>query len=118
MDIDRYQTSLLNEKKSKKYLKSLIKLMEKEKPHLDPNMTLQKLSKRIGISKEELSRIINQELFINFNQFLNKYRIKEAKEKLKDTKENQYVILKIAYDVGFNSKSAFNTAFKKNTGHP
>lgn len=116
MDINRYQTSLLNEKKSKKYLKSLIKLMEKEKPHLDPNMTLQKLSKRIGISKEELSRIINQELFINFNQFLNKYRTKEAKEKLKDTKENQYVILKIAYDVGFNSKSAFNTAFKKNTG--
>ena len=53
---------------------------------------------------------------MNFNQFLNKYRIEEAKKRLKDPEENQFVVLKIAYDVGFNSKSTFNTAFKKFTG--
>jgi len=112
----RYRTHFFERKKTKKYIQQLHTIMEEEKPYRDPNMSISKLAKRLGVSKEHISQIINQKFYMNFNQYLNKYRIEEAKERLKDPKENQYVVLKIAHDVGFNSKSTFNTAFKKFTG--
>lgn len=116
IDKDKYKTYTLPKKKTRKYLNELLQYMEEEQPYLDPELTLPKLAYLLGISKEELSQLINKELFLNFNAFLNQYRIDEAKRKLKDPKENQFVILKIAHDVGFNSKSSFNAVFKKITG--
>lgn len=115
-DDARYKTHVLTPKLVKKYMLELLTVMKEEKPYLDPNMTVTKLAKRLGVSKEHISQTINQSFYMNFNQFLNKYRIEEAKERLKDPKESQYVVFKIALDVGFNSKSTFNTAFKKFTG--
>jgi len=115
-DDSRYKTHVLTPKTVKKYMLELLTVMKEEKPYLDPNMTVTKLAKRLGVSKEHISQTINQCFYMNFNQFLNKYRIEEAKERLKDPKESQYVVFKIALDVGFNSKSTFNTAFKKFTG--
>jgi ligand-binding sensor domain-containing protein/AraC-like DNA-binding protein len=115
-DDARYKTHVLTPKTVKKYMVELLTVMKEEKPYLDPNMTVTKLAKRLGVSKEHISQTINQCFYMNFNQFLNKYRIEEAKERLKDPKESQYVVFKIALDVGFNSKSTFNTAFKKFTG--
>jgi ligand-binding sensor domain-containing protein/AraC-like DNA-binding protein len=115
-DDSRYKTHVLTPKRVKKYMLRLLTVMKEEKPYLDPNMTVTKLAKRLGVSKEHISQTINQCFYMNFNQFLNKYRIEEAKERLKDPKESQYVVFKIALDVGFNSKSTFNTAFKKFTG--
>jgi AraC-like DNA-binding protein len=115
-DDARYKTHVMTPKLLKKYMLQLLTVMKEEKPYLDPNMTVTKLAKRLGVSKEHISQIINQCFYMNFNQFLNKYRIEEAKERLKDPKESQYVVFKIALDVGFNSKSTFNTAFKKFTG--
>ncbi len=112
----RYKTHMLTPKIVKKYMLELLTVMKEEKPYLDPNMTVTKLAKRLGVSKEHISQTVNQCFYMNFNQFLNKYRIEEAKERLKDPKESQYVVFKIALDVGFNSKSTFNTAFKKFTG--
>lgn len=112
---ERYKTSTLTDKKSKEMLRQLLELMEKEKLYLDPYMTLQKMAGKLNITKEEISQVINREMYMNFNNFLNKYRVNEAKIKLRDPKENRYVILKVAYDVGFNSKSSFNSAFKKFT---
>ncbi|MCK4763315.1 MAG: AraC family transcriptional regulator [Candidatus Aminicenantes bacterium] len=67
----------------------------------------------LGISEKHLSQILNEKLHQNFNKFINKYRVEEAKRKILDPKEKDFVLLKIAFDVGFNSKSAFNAAFKK-----
>ena len=74
------------------------------------------IRKRFSDRTNESSFRYRKHLILTCNQFLNKYRIKEAKERLKDPKESQYVVFKIALDVGFNSKSTFNTAFKKFTG--
>lgn len=94
----------------------LLRLMEEEKPYLDPDMSVIKMAKKMEVSKEHISQVVNRHFYMNFNQFLNKYRIEEAKKRLRDPAENRFVVLKIAYDVGFNSKSTFNTAFKKLTG--
>lgn len=113
---EKYKTFKLANRESKKYLKLIVELMEKEKPYLDPDISLARLAEKLDISKEVLSQVINRELYLNFNAFLNRYRVEEAKKRLRDPKENQFVVLKIAYDVGFNSKSSFNAVFKKMTG--
>jgi len=115
-DDARYKTSAMDHDKIKKYMLQILTLMEKEKLYLDPEMSVLKMGQRLGIPKEYISQVINQKFYMNFNQFLNKYRVEEAKIRLKDPKENQFVVLKIGFDVGFNSKSAFNGAFKKFTG--
>lgn len=112
----RYKTSALDTKRVKNLMNQLLEIMDKEKPYMDPEMSVTKLAKTMGIPKEHISQIINQRFYINFNQFLNKYRVEEAKVRLLDPKESQFVVLKIAHDVGFNSKSTFNSAFKRFTG--
>jgi AraC-like DNA-binding protein len=114
--IIKYKSSSLTPRQSRHYLDKLLHIMNEEKPYLDAGLSLQKLAQRLGITKEDLSQVINEQLNKNFKNFLNEYRIQEAKEKLLDPKENQFVLLKIAYDVGFNSKSVFNASFKKFTG--
>jgi len=113
---EKYKGSSLTPQKSKTHLNQLLAIMKDEKPYLDPEMSLQQLAMRIGITKEDLSQVINEQLNKNFKNFLNDYRIEEAKRKLENPRENQYVLLKIAFDVGFNSKSSFNAIFKKSTG--
>jgi ligand-binding sensor domain-containing protein/AraC-like DNA-binding protein len=113
---EKYKSSTLGAHKSKKLLHQLLKIMTEEKPFLDPELSLQKLAARMEITKEDLSQIINEQLDRNFKNFINEYRVEEAKNKLLDPKENQFVLMKIAFDVGFNSKSVFNASFKKFTG--
>lgn len=115
-DEEKYKSSTLSYHKSKTYLSQLLKIMAEEKPYLDPELSLQTLAKQMGITKEALSQVINEQLDRNFKNFINEYRIEEAKKRLLDPKENQFVLMKIALDVGFNSKSVFNASFKKFTG--
>jgi ligand-binding sensor domain-containing protein/AraC-like DNA-binding protein len=115
-DEEKYKSSTLSFHKSKTYLNQLLKIMAEEKPYLDPELSLQTLAKRMEITKEALSQVINEQLDRNFKNFINEYRIEEAKKKLLDPKEDQFVLMKIALDVGFNSKSVFNASFKKFTG--
>jgi AraC-like DNA-binding protein len=115
-DDARYKTSGMPPDRFKKYAQELLTVMEEEKPYLDPEMSVSKMANRLGIPKENISQLINQRFYMNFNQFLNKYRVEEAKRRLLDPKESQFVVLKIAHDVGFNSKSTFNSAFKKFAG--
>ncbi len=89
--------------------------MHQEKPHLHPNLTLEQLSRKLGAPSREVSRAINQGFGCNFFEFVSRYRIDEAKSRLADA-ANQANILQTMYDSGFNSKSVFNTAFKKETG--
>ena len=90
--------------------------MEVQEPYLDPSLSLYELAKGLELSSLELSVFLNKQLGKNFFDFINEYRINKAKEMLEDPGKNKFTILEILYDVGFNSKSSFNTAFKKNTG--
>lgn len=86
-----------------------------EKPYLNPSLTIRDLAELIKMNSRELSVLINQHLNQHFFDFVNEYRIEEAKEILKNPKEKELTVLEILYQVGFNSKSSFNTAFKKHT---
>ncbi len=90
--------------------------MIKEEPFLDASLTVKSLSEKIDIQHRELSILINQELGQHFFDFINKYRIEKAMSILKDPSKKKHTVLEILYEVGFNSKSSFNTAFKKHTG--
>ncbi|TGD58117.1 helix-turn-helix domain-containing protein [Flavobacterium humi] len=89
--------------------------MVEEQPYLDPSLTIQELANRIEMPVRELSVLINHHMDQHFFDFVNEFRILKAMEILKDQSKSQLTILEILYEVGFNSKSSFNTSFKKYT---
>lgn len=111
------ETLPISEKEYQEDLEKLKKYMAEEKPFLNPSLTIQEVSAAIGIPVRNLSVLINHKLEQHFYDFVNSYRIEHAMEILKDSTKNKVTILEILYDVGFNSKSSFNTAFKKHTGN-
>jgi len=74
------------------------------------------VSQSLGVSRNHLTQIINAKLKKNFYTFVNEYRVMEIKARIKDPKNEQLTLLALAYDSGFNSKSAFNMIFKNATG--
>jgi AraC-like DNA-binding protein len=111
----KYEKSNLTNSLSEEYLEKLLCYMDTEKPYLQSNLTLQKLALAIGITPHHLSQIINEKLKQNFFDFVNQYRVKEAQKMLVHPQGQLLTILAISEEVGFNSKTAFNTAFKKVT---
>jgi len=113
-DTTKYQTSSLSPELSKGLLDELQDLMLKQRPYLDSQLSLPYLAQELKVSINYLSQVINEQLDQNFFDFVNGYRIEEAKKRLMndERKEN---ILTIATESGFNSKSSFYTAFKKHT---
>jgi len=89
--------------------------MEKYKPYTNPKLTLVDLSSRLKMQPHLLSKIINAGFGKNFFDFINTYRIEEFKRRVEDPHYKNYTLLGIAFDVGFNSKTAFNRSFKKIT---
>jgi AraC-like DNA-binding protein len=98
------------------YKERLLKLMEKEKPYSDSDITLPKLGKMILLNTYQTSYLINTCFSENFYTFINRYRVEECKRMLESNQYNHLSILGIGYEAGFNSKTAFNTTFKKITG--
>lgn len=107
----------INEKEHNAELLKLQQYMLKEKPFLSSSLTIQDISAAIEIPVRELSLLINHTLEQHFYDFVNTYRVESAMDILKDGSKSKLTILEILYDVGFNSKSSFNTAFKKHTGY-
>ena len=85
-----------------------------EKQFLDATLSLEKTAKVLELSKGHLSKIINTEMQMSFKDYLNELRVEEAKVYLKDSEFSKYTLLAIGLEAGFNSKSAFNSSFKKN----
>lgn len=112
----KYARSGLSEETAKAYLSELVSLMEEEKPYQDSDLTLAQLGAKLGITPHNLSQVFNSQLGQNFFDFINKYRIDAVKEAFADPAKRNLKILAIAFDAGFNSKTAFNTIFKKITG--
>ncbi|WP_417861521.1 helix-turn-helix domain-containing protein [Winogradskyella sediminis] len=108
-------TNIQKNETENEYLNKLTLLMTEEKPYLDFELTLQKLAIQVDIPERELSLLINHHLNKHFFDFINEYRINDAKILLKDPTKKELTVLEILYEVGFNSKSSFYTAFKKAT---
>jgi AraC-like DNA-binding protein len=89
--------------------------MKEKEPFLDPSLTIQELSNQIDIPVRDLSVLINHHMDQHFFDFVNEYRIQKAMNILKDPLKRDLTVLEILYEVGFNSKSSFNTSFKKYT---
>ncbi|WP_020568121.1 helix-turn-helix domain-containing protein [Neolewinella persica] len=90
--------------------------METKRPYLNPTLTVRELANQLSWPDRELSLLINQDLNCHFFDFINDYRIKEAKRMLLAPENRKMTVLEILYAVGFNSKSSFNVAFKNRTG--
>lgn len=115
---ERYTEQLaVNKKEYSEEILKLKKYMIEEKPYLNPSLTIQDISKDMEIPVRDLSILINHKLGQHFYDFVNAYRIADAMDILKDVTKSRVTVLEILYQVGFNSKSSFNTAFRKHTGN-
>ncbi|MGE8290072.1 MAG: helix-turn-helix domain-containing protein [Sphingobacterium sp.] len=108
--------SMMDEVEQNEEILKLRRYMVEKKPFLNPSLTIQDVSNDIEIPIRDLSLLINHQIGQHFYDFVNSYRIENAMDILKDDTKNKVTILEILYEVGFNSKSSFNTAFKKHTG--
>jgi len=108
----KYKKALLSTAEREKYLENIQLFMKEQKPYRDPNFSLQMLSENVGLSPNYVSQILNSVVNKSFYEFVNHYRIQDSIHLLSGHK----TVLEILYEVGFTSKSAFNSAFKKYTG--
>jgi len=113
---ERYSGSQLSEERLIEIQTQLEQLMEEEKPYLNGELSIQNLANRLNTSRQYLTQVINERMNCNYNDYINTFRIKEFKNLIQDPKNKNFTILSIAFDSGFNSKTSFNTIFKKHTG--
>jgi AraC-like DNA-binding protein len=109
------KSPLLNEQKEL-LMQKLMKCINEDKIYLTPSITVQDVAEKLNSQPRQVSQVINELSGQNFIDFINTYRIEEAKKMLANPKFKKYSIIGILYEAGFNSKTAFNTAFKKQTG--
>ena len=110
--IAKYKNNKLTQPDKLGYLEKLNSWMEAQKPYLNPDITLESLANDISVNPRILSQIINETFKKNFKSYILEYRIRESMKILADEKQSNLTILEVLYQVGFNSKSAFNNQFK------
>jgi AraC-like DNA-binding protein len=109
-DISQVIDPLLEEKKAQ-----IQQLMEIDRWYENPTLSLADIAKHMESNPSQVSRLINQGFSLNFNDFVNGFRVRAFQEKIKAGEHKKQTLLGIAYDCGFNSKATFNRAFKKCT---
>ncbi|NMC37605.1 MAG: helix-turn-helix transcriptional regulator [Bacteroidales bacterium] len=113
---ERYIKSGLKENEADRYLQKLLNYMENKKPYLDGNLSILDLANQTGISRHHITQVLNEKYKRNFFTFINEYRVREVIRRFEDPRYNNFTILAIAFDSGFNSKTTFNSIFKSQTG--
>jgi AraC-like DNA-binding protein len=114
---DKYMRSKLSGEEKEVILEKFCLYLKSEtKPFLNPRMALQEVSSLLEVSANNLSQVINEKTGFNFNDYINTFRVEEAKNILTSPEYQKLTIEAIAEKAGFNSKSPFYTAFKKHTG--
>lgn len=113
---NKYQHSSLTNSAASSLLKKLLHHMQTRQPYLENEFRLTDLAEQLGASTHHLSQVINENLNKNFSDFVNTYRVEEAKRLLADPQAKSRYIIDIAYASGFNNKTTFNKAFKEQTG--
>jgi AraC-like DNA-binding protein len=98
----------------KQLLNKMENIMREEKIYLNPTLSVYDLADAIKVSRHQISSLLNNDLSLNFYQYVNKYRLEEFCKRIEDDADNRFNIIEHAYDSGFNSKSSFNSLFKTN----
>ncbi|MDO4164740.1 MAG: helix-turn-helix domain-containing protein [Bacteroides sp.] len=111
----RYTKSGLKKEQAQAYAKQLTAYMEVEKVWKDPELSIVKLSAQTGIPRPYITETLNEYMKKNFSTFINEYRVEYAKQLISSKEHINWSFLAIAYESGFNSKTAFNVFFKKYT---
>jgi AraC-like DNA-binding protein len=107
---------ILSEERLSLLKAGLLKKLETDKPYLDPELNLLGLARQMQLNLHEMSELVNEGFGENFAQLIKRYRVEESKRLLLSEKFAHLNMVGIAYEAGFNSKTAFNTAFKSITG--
>lgn len=113
---NKSKKALLDKKATSEYKRHLLSYIEEEAPYLNPDLSLRSMAEYLGLHPNQLSWLINECLGKNFNEFINHYRVEAFKRLAKDPANAHITVLGLAYESGFNSKTVFNTYFKKETG--
>ncbi len=112
----KYAKSGLRDDQMREYKQRLEMIMIGERAYLEPNLTLPVLAERVGCSVNHLSQVINAGFGVSFFDYLNGHRVRHAQAMLEELHDRTQAVLNIAFNVGFNSNSAFYSAFKKHVG--
>lgn len=112
---EKYKGANIDPRFAEECIKKLRRLMETENIYRDADISLKALADKLSIHSHVLSQLLNEKLDRNFSEFINSYRIEEAKEILAGPSGAQIKISSLAFDVGFNTHVAFYNAFKKYT---
>lgn len=113
---NKYQRSGLTKVVMTQIGNSIINYLQQNKPYLNPEYTLENMARDLNITRQNLSQTINDELGKNFYQLINEFRVEEFKRLINDPSMNYLTFTGMAYEAGFNSKSAFYRVFKEVTG--
>lgn len=113
----KYQRSGLKETQANSYATKLKRYMDEKRPWLNPDLSIYSLSQQLNISRNHLTQVLNERIKKNFYEFVNGYRIEEAKLLMNDPKFSHLTLTGIGLEAGFKSKTAFNLNFKKQTGY-
>jgi len=113
--VEKYKSSALTASLESELVKRLQELMASEKLYKDEGLRLDVIAERLGVSRNSVSQVINS-TGMNFFEYVNHWRIEEAKKLLSATAKKDLNIIEVAYEVGFNNKVSFNKHFKKSTG--
>ena len=106
----------IDDNQAQQIIASLERHMGEQQPYLQANLTIDKLATQLGIDSLDLSWTLNHYLNLHFFDYINKHRIEAATRVMAADNNHHKTLLEILYEVGFNSKSSFNTAFKKHQG--
>ncbi|QLG46793.1 tetratricopeptide repeat protein [Costertonia aggregata] len=111
-----YTKLSLTKEQHKAYMDTILDYMEKHKPYLDFEISQTKLAQNLNMSTHHLTEVLSVSLGKNFYDFINLYRVNEAKIIIENLENHDIKMLAIAYKAGFKSKTSFNRVFKKHTG--
>ncbi len=112
-----YAGSNLSVRKKNELFERVSIEMENKKSYLDKRLSLSSMSERLNVLPNHISQVVNEKSKMNFNDFVNKFRVEAAKSLLQNSKTTHLTLEAISEESGFNSTSTFNAAFKKHTGH-
>jgi AraC-like DNA-binding protein len=115
-NVESAKSDLIKNKITDEMVHKISHFMETQKPYLAPALSLERLALQLKIQPRILSHIINRHFDCNFFEFINNYRVDEAKKMLSDPQCENKNMLDLMLEVGFNSKATFNSLFKKKVG--
>lgn len=116
LSVSKYRKSSLNELSKQKILNNIVAQLESKEYYTDNLASLSELARKIGESPHHVSQVINEKLDKSFFELLAQYRVEKAKKIISGDKDNKLTVEEISEMVGYNSKTAFNNAFRKLSG--